>query len=94
MLEKLHIYACAVAALAVMIAGIAMDMTLAEIGVRMIIAVPVFFVLGLAVRAYLTRKVFAAKPEEGLPEGGFADEKKTAAESEAAAVSARGEETS
>jgi len=64
MLEKLHIYVSVIAALIVTVAGIAANMTLAEIGLRLIIAVPVIFVLGWIAKNYLARRIFAPKAKE------------------------------
>ena len=62
MLEKLHIFISVIVALIVTIVGIAMNMTLAEIGLRLIITISVFYILGLSVKTYLSKRVFAPKP--------------------------------
>ncbi|MCL2461801.1 MAG: hypothetical protein FWF44_03985 [Defluviitaleaceae bacterium] len=65
MLEKLHILICVIAALIVLIVGIAVNMSPVGIAFRLIIAISVFYILGLAVKSYLVGKVLAPKGEGG-----------------------------
>jgi hypothetical protein len=63
MLEKLHIYVCIIAAVVVSAVSILDELSLQDMAIRLIGTIVVFYFIGLIVRAYLKKYVFA-KPEE------------------------------
>ena len=72
MLERIHILICVFVSLVVTVTGIIMNLSLYELGIRLIISIISFYILGVVIREYLKRRVFAVIPEEG--ENGPADD--------------------
>ena len=70
MLEKLHIWICVWVSLMMTILGIISGMTLYELGVRLIIIIITFYVLGMIIKEFLKKKVFVEKDieEESIEE--------------------------
>jgi len=64
--DKIHIIMCLLAALAVTIAGVVLQTPLVMLARQLVLAILVFFVLGLILRAFLLKGT-AAVPD-GLPE--------------------------
>ena len=64
MLEKIDVLLCLLAGLVVLILGIVLDMELAAILTRLLIALVVFYILGAIVKAYLRKTVFFEVEED------------------------------
>ena len=77
MLEKIHIYISMFAALVTVIFGIVTGMSLAETALPVIVAIVVFYFVGVAVKNYLNRTVFIKEappaPDDAETAGGAAE---------------------
>lgn len=64
MIDKVHIYICILAALAVVVVNILLESPLVVMVPQMIFFIVFFYFIGLTVRFYLKKKVFAAKEQD------------------------------
>ena len=68
MLERIHILISIISALAVTIVSIIDGSSLNVMVMRLITVIIVFYIVGLIVRSYLSRKVFIEKKKDSLSE--------------------------
>jgi len=64
LLEKIDVLLCLLAGLVVLILGIVLDMELAAILSRLLIALVVFYIIGAIAKAYLRKTVFFEVDED------------------------------
>lgn len=74
MLEKIHILIALVAAVAVTILGLYQEITFFALTERLLIVIPIFFILGLFFRSYLKKILLPPEPEKTTPGEGESTE--------------------
>jgi hypothetical protein len=84
-LDKLHIYLCIVAAFTVTVVCIVRNESLYRLAIWVILTVAVFYIVGQAIRMYISSYVFP-KPDEGTL-GDESDTDQDGAEAETPAAS-------